>query len=77
MSVHNDTISIGLVHLIEIHIRPGGTVVIGGLRILEEFAAIEAPQLSTLEAPADTRVIDFRVVLAITRLRAVTFRAVT
>ena len=73
-------ISVALVHrfifAIEIHIIPSGTVVIGGLRILEELAAIEAPQLSTLEASADARVIDLRIVLAVTCLRAATLRTV-
>ena len=82
MSVRNDATSIGLVQVIviviviAIHFLPGGTVVIGGLSSLEELPAIKAPQLSTLKAPADARVIDLWVVLTITCLRAAAVGAV-
>jgi hypothetical protein len=60
----------------KIHPLSGGTIVLGGLNFLEELATVEAPQLPTPKTPADARIIDFRVVFTITRLRAATLRAV-
>jgi hypothetical protein len=51
--------------------------VIGGTIVLKKLSAIGAPQLPAREAPGDADIIDIRVVLAITCLRAATLGAVT